>query len=102
MRWAVVLAGMIGLGAALLGAAASAAERSMACTPPRGMLLLPLPPDDAGSAGRVGNRLIAARMARGLCIPDPRENGPAVYRRIIDTSDPELLTLRTARLALTR
>jgi hypothetical protein len=95
---AVFLAGFMGLGAVLLGAGASAAERLTACAPMRGILLPPLPPDDAELAGPVGARLIAARAGRGSCFAGPHEQGPAVYRRIIDTPNPEPPTLKMARL----
>lgn len=92
-RWGV-LAGMIGLVAVVTGTTVDAAERSTVCAPARGILLPPLPPDDAGMSGPGGARAVAARMARGLCFPGPHEQGPAVYRRIIDTPEPEQPALR--------
>jgi hypothetical protein len=96
-RWGV-LAALIGLVAIVTATTVNAAERSMACAPVRGILLPPLPSDDAGLAGPVGSRVVAVRLARGLCFAGPHEQGPAVYRRIIDTSEPEQPALKTVGL----
>lgn len=83
-------AGLLGI-ALLAAAAASGADRRVACTAAELAVQAKLRPfirgGDPGAAWLAASMVASARIARGYCGGERPEMGVTIYRRIIDTLD---------------